>query len=61
MLSALSDIDDRLHNMRELAILAASDTETDEDRESLDASFQTLKREIDEISLLARSDMSFIQ
>ena len=61
MLSALSDIDGRLHAMRELAIQAASDTEADVDRASLDAEFQKLKREIDEISLLARSDISIVQ
>lgn len=56
MLSALSEIDGKLHTMRELAILAATGDESDDDRASLDAEFQKLKREIDEISLLARSD-----
>ena len=60
MLSALSEIDGKLHTMKELAILAASDMETDEDRASLDEEFQALKREIEEISLLARSDINFV-
>ena len=56
MISALSEIDDRLQKMRELAIEAAVDAETDGERVALDTQFQQLKREIDEISLLARSD-----
>ena len=56
MLSALSEIDDRLHKMRELAIMAAVSAETDDDREPLDVEFQKLKDEIDEISTLAMSD-----
>ena len=56
MLNALSEIDDRLHKMRELAIQSAVDVEKDEDRAPLNEEFQRLKKEIDEISLLAQSD-----
>ena len=56
MMNALSEIDDRLRQMKELAIQAAVDAQTDEERAPLDVEFQRLKGEIDEISLLAQSD-----
>lgn len=49
--SALSEIEKRLQCMRELSVCAAKDITTDKDRVNLDAEFQQLKREIDEIAL----------
>ena len=60
MLSALTEIDGRLQQMRELAIQAAVDAETDDDRAPLDAQFQKLKKEIDEISTLAISETKIV-
>lgn len=53
--SALSDIDIKLHRMRELAVHAASGTSTDAGRAYLDVEFQKLKSEIEEISQHADS------
>ena len=55
MESALSEIDVKLHRMRELAVHAASGTSTNAGRAYLDIEFQRLKKEIDEISLHAES------
>ena len=53
--SALSEIDFKLHRMRELAIHAVGSATTDAGRAYLDTEFQKLKKEIDEISLHAES------
>ena len=60
MMSALSEIDDRLRKMRELAIQSAVDAETDEERAALDFVFQSLKKEIDEISNMAQTDTMMV-
>ena len=60
MMSALSEIDDRLRKMRELAIQSAVDAETDDDRAVLDVEFQKLKGEIDEISHMAQTDTMMV-
>ena len=53
--SALSEIDIKLHRMRELAIHSAAGTSTNVGRAYLDVEFQKLKKEIDEISRHAES------
>ena len=53
--SALSEIDVKLHRMRELAVHASGGACTDAGRAYLDVEFQKLKKEIDEISLHAES------
>ena len=60
MMSALSEIDDRLRKMRELAIQSAVDAESDEERAALDFEFQSLKKEIDEISNMAQADTMMV-
>ena len=60
MMTALSEIDDRLRKMRELAIQSAVDAETDEERAALDFEFQSLKKEIDEISNMAQTDTMMV-
>ena len=47
---ALQETTNLLQRMREIAVQAANDTNTDEDRDSLDAEFQQLVSEIDRIS-----------
>ncbi len=47
---ALSETTNMLQRMRELAVQAANDTNTTEDRSSLDAEFQSLVEEIDRIA-----------
>jgi len=47
---ALGETTNLLQRMREIAVQAANDTNTDEDRDSLDAEFQQLISEIDRIS-----------
>ena len=46
---ALGEVDDMLHRMEELAVQAANDTNTDKDREYIDAEFQQLKGEMGRI------------
>ena len=53
--SALSEIDVKLHRMRELAVHAADGGSTNAGRTYLDVEFQKLKKEIDEISRHAES------
>ena len=53
--SALSEIDVKLHRMRELAVHAAGSASTDAGRVYLDSEFQKLKKEIDGISVHAES------
>ncbi len=47
---ALQETTNLLQRMREIAVQAANDTNTDEDRDSLDAEFQQLASEINRIS-----------
>lgn len=53
--NALAEIESRLHRMRELAVSSASGMNTYRARAYLDAEFQRLKNEIDEISLQAEN------
>ena len=46
---ALSEVQDMMHRIHELAVQAANDTNTPEDRECLDAEVQMFKEEIDYI------------
>ncbi len=48
---ALQETTNMLQRMRELAVQSANDTNTAEDRASLDAEFQSLKEEIDRIAI----------
>lgn len=50
---ALSEIHSMMHRMHELAVQAANDTNTAEDRKALDMEFQQYKKEIDDIFLEA--------
>ncbi|MCD7826643.1 MAG: hypothetical protein LUH14_11890 [Clostridiaceae bacterium] len=47
--AALAEVQDILHRIEELAVQAANDTNTSDDRECLDAEVQMLKEEIDRI------------
>ena len=46
---ALNEVDEMLHRMTELAVQAANDTNTDQDREYIDMEFQQIKGEMSRI------------